>query len=460
MAPPTTLGAFLGRFHPLLLHFPIVLAVLPLIYEVADRLNVVKKHSRAIGLIWILAACSTLAVIAVGYLLYASGEYEGKLIASHFRLGVLAGVSILATSAVFFLLEQNQKLYPLYLSCLVATNGVLGYASHMGGSVTHGENYLTENLPALLTDHTAQAKPIEDMLFYEDLIAPIIDTRCASCHNTHKKKGKYLMTQYDQLLEGGESGQTAIVPHQSDKSELFHRITLPQDHKDRMPPEGKTPLSDSEVELIRYWIDTGADQKQKIVDAQQDETIRQTLDSYLPTAVQLQQKVATTKAEQTEIHRALQELARELQVTIRRDKEAEGFFYSLAMQFPPAPFGGEELKKLSPYFSLFTGASLVASQVTDDDLYQLGKMTNLRKLYLQKTAIKGSGLVYLQPLKNLHTLNLSFTQLSNSHALNLLLLPSLQNVYVFGNELSEDVLEALRHNQPDKKFLLEEGPYN
>ena len=50
----------------------------------------------------------------------------------------------------------------------------------------------------------------------------------------------------------------AIIPGNAAQGGLYCRITLARDHEDFMPAEGKTPLTDIETEIIRWWIDAGA----------------------------------------------------------------------------------------------------------------------------------------------------------------------------------------------------------
>ena len=145
---------------------------------------------------------------------------------------------------------------------------------------------------------------------------------------------------------------------------------------------------------------------------------------------------------------------------IFEDLDSEGNLFTLSMQFPPLPFGDEQLQELQPYYDLFSKVSLVASDITDDGLYFIGKMTNLRELYIQKTTIDGSGLIYLKDLPYLERLNLSYTKMNDASVLQLITHPGLKEVYLHNNGISEDVINALRENQTDKKFLLEEGPYN
>jgi WD40 repeat protein len=85
-------------------------------------------------------------------------------------------------------------------------------------------------------------------------VEPIFRERCEHCHNEDKAKGGLLMTSFEALSAGGESGP-AFLPGQSASSPLVQMIegTLTP----RMPYK-EDPLSEDEVAVIRQWIDAGA----------------------------------------------------------------------------------------------------------------------------------------------------------------------------------------------------------
>ncbi len=119
-------------------------------------------------------------------------------------------------------------------------------------------------LPALLTPAVAFAEnpPVAHApgspgkVSYYKQIRPIFQAQCQGCHQPAKAKGEYVMTAFDRLLAGGESGEKAVVPHHPEASQLVAQIT-PKDGKAKMP-EGKKPLDPSEIELIRRWVAEGA----------------------------------------------------------------------------------------------------------------------------------------------------------------------------------------------------------
>jgi WD40 repeat protein/mono/diheme cytochrome c family protein len=91
---------------------------------------------------------------------------------------------------------------------------------------------------------------------YYKQIRPIFQANCQGCHQPAKANGEYVMTAFDRLAKGGESGEAAIVAGKPDESHLLGEIT-PKDGKAEMP-KGKPPLADVEIQLIRKWIEEGA----------------------------------------------------------------------------------------------------------------------------------------------------------------------------------------------------------
>jgi hypothetical protein len=55
-------------------------------------------------------------------------------------------------------------------------------------------------------------------------------------------------------------------------------------------------------------------------------------------------------------------------------------------------------------------------------------------------------------------LNLAHTALNDSESVNLLHMPSLQEVYVYNTAVSDSILEALRTHMPETDILEVEGP--
>ena len=97
-----------------------------------------------------------------------------------------------------------------------------------------------------------QAKTIS---FYKD-IRPIFQANCQGCHQPSKARGKYIMTDFKNLIQGGDSGDPAIVPGDPQNSYLVEVIT-PIDGEAEMPQKAD-PLHETEIALINKWVLQGA----------------------------------------------------------------------------------------------------------------------------------------------------------------------------------------------------------
>ncbi|MFM8252158.1 MAG: WD40 repeat domain-containing protein [Planctomycetota bacterium] len=98
------------------------------------------------------------------------------------------------------------------------------------------------------------AEPSTAVSYFKD-IRPIFQAQCHGCHQPAKAGGDYVMTTFAGLVKGGETG-AAILPGKSAASELIDQIT-PKNGQAEMP-KGKPPLSESQIALIKSWIDQGA----------------------------------------------------------------------------------------------------------------------------------------------------------------------------------------------------------
>jgi uncharacterized membrane protein len=452
---------FLGRLHPLILHFPIVLIVLSLLLEVLHRYFIKSIPRGLVTIILSLAAVTSFVAIAAGFFLYASGEYAGDLIDSHLWGGVITGTCVFVTLA-FCLLSRSKPMFGhAYLSALLITNLAVGYASHLGGSVTHGRDYLTEHLRLIFSkEEEERDKPESEMTLYADVLAPVFESKCLSCHNEQRAKGGYKMSSLTDIFRTGDSGNPSVSPMMPAKSELFSRVTLPLGHDDHMPPEGKTPLTGEEITLLKFWIDHGAGDSLRVATARANDTISQVLDRFMPQRSRYLRRADLERVKAQALEEELAELSRGLNVSITRDTLSEGLFFMVSMKFPPTPFAAASLQDLMPYAEYFSRLSLVSARLGDDALYHIGKMKNLKALYLQKNAINGSGLVHLQQLPQLEVLNLSFTKVDDKAAIDLLGFKALRKVYLYRTPTSSQVVEALSKNKPELSILMEEGPYH
>ena len=78
---------FVGRFHPLIIHFPIALLLLVPLLELAswDKRNAALRHSAEFVLGF--ATVGAITAVSLGWLLAWSGGYDGTLVRRHMWVG-------------------------------------------------------------------------------------------------------------------------------------------------------------------------------------------------------------------------------------------------------------------------------------------------------------------------------------------------------------------------------------
>lgn len=102
---------------------------------------------------------------------------------------------------------------------------------------------------------------------FEKQIWPILEKNCLECHSkaapgadgkVKKPKGGVVLDSKD-AITAGKKGKL-LVTKKSGESLLYTSISLAADHEDRMPPAKKgEPLPKEQQDLIKQWIDDGAD---------------------------------------------------------------------------------------------------------------------------------------------------------------------------------------------------------
>src|SRR5579862_7258667 len=105
---------------------------------------------------------------------------------------------------------------------------------------------------ALLGCSIASAQTAAKVSFSSD-VAPILAKNCAQCHGATPAMGNLDLRSRDSALKGGQHGP-AIVPGDAASSRLYKHLTGQQ--QPQMPMGGK--LTDSEIAVIKAWIDSGA----------------------------------------------------------------------------------------------------------------------------------------------------------------------------------------------------------
>ena len=87
-------------------------------------------------------------------------------------------------------------------------------------------------------------------------IAPLLRTRCESCHGAGEAKGDYRVDSFAELMRGLEGEPARVLAGKPGES-IFFKLLKTDDADERMPQKSE-PLSAKQVALIQRWIAEGA----------------------------------------------------------------------------------------------------------------------------------------------------------------------------------------------------------
>jgi uncharacterized membrane protein len=253
---------FLGRFHVVVLHIPIGIIVAIFFLELMARRDKYRYLTVASPFLWGAAAISALVTVLFGYLHFAEGGFEGSSGFQHRTFGTLLGVAI--TGVALLRASKFASNYaPVFFPAAVLMMFLATITGHYGGNLTHGSTYLVEYAPQFVRSMAGLAPrrpPVENLEAADpflDLVGPMFEQRCSSCHNSDQQQAELDLTSHAAVMRGGETG-SAVSPGRPQFSELLNRITLPPSDEAFMPAEGKTPLTEAQVRIIEWWITVGA----------------------------------------------------------------------------------------------------------------------------------------------------------------------------------------------------------
>ncbi len=426
----------IGRMHPLVLHFPIVLLVLAWLLVAFGKSWAFPWPAlrRFVYFLLFISAGSAAVTVLAGLFLANEESYGGDT----FRWHKWTGIAVCLLAALLLWSHRRatarERYRPLFVAGLSAAVAVLLVAGHFGASLTHGADYLLEPLrrdePRVLNMETA--------IVYTDLVYPILQAKCLGCHDDNKSKGGLILADTASLLRGGDTGP-ALVRGSAEESLIIERLLLDLDHKHRMPPKEKPQLTEGELALVQAWVRSGADFTLPVAALPTGDTIRQLAvavygppasEQYdFPAAESLTVSVLNTP------YRVVRPLAQDLPAL-------EARFYGKGTYIP------ETLQELSAIATQLTSLNLSGMPVTVTDSETLRGFSNLRELMLNDTPIDDTWGAMLASLPKLRRVSVSGTELTASGLSDMLQSESIRAVFVWNTPIDTVALATIRQQHP------------
>lgn len=436
--------------HPVVVHLPIGILLLICLYYIFTK---AEKRQSQYGLISFALLGGMLTAIAAcvsGLLLAGSGDYDKSAVNPHQWMGIVTAV----IAIVCYVLHRLHKRFLRTLMVLLVLCIII--AGHLGGSITHGADYLSAPLKS--PDVTIEFKPIanvQEAAVYNDIIKPILSAKCYSCHSNSKQKGKLRLDEPDYILKGGKGG-IAIDWDHADKSMLIERILLPQSDEDHMPPKEKPQLTRQEIDLLHWWVNSGAGFDKKVSQSRLSDKIK-------PVLAALQAGEAKENESQEALPGEEVAAASNKVILALQDQGAVVIPVASNSHYLSVNFIGadhvtaEALKLLGELKDQVVWLKIGHQNLKDQDMKPLGTLQKLRRLYLEGNPLTDAGLSYLTTLSQLQYINLSDTRISSKGPEKLAGLKKLLRLYLYNVNGAKFDLLAFKKLMP--KTIVDTGGY-
>jgi len=427
---------FIGHLHPVVVHLPIGILLIGLLLQWLARKEKYSLLKPAVSIILLCGSTAALLSCVSGYLLSISDDYDAMLVSWHMWMGL----AVMFISFVLYAKEKN-PLFAVNKTFISAVLLILVFVTgHLGGSLTHGSDYFIKPLANIFSDDTisnAKIKPlanVQEAVAYNDVIKPILESKCYSCHNSNKQKGGLRMDDSLLLMKGGKEGKV-IETGKADESELIKRLLLPVDNDDHMPPKEKPQLSEQQIALIHWWINNNNDFNKKVKELNQPDKIKPMLTALQQIVVERKE---TFEFPLINVERADDKIVEQLKqkgIIILPVAQSSNY---LSLNFVTHPLvDKEDIQLMQKIKKQIVWLKLDNTNLNDEALSTIAQLSNLTKLYISNTNISDKGLVELQSLANIVYLNLVGTKVTTQGILQLKNLKKLQTLYLYKTNFND-----------------------
>jgi len=441
---------FLGRFHPLLVHLPIGFLILAILIEIYSSIFKIRINQRIINFTWFVAFFSSVLTTLLGLLIAETGHYIDENLFMH----KVFGLSLTAISFISWFLRLSifSNLFSSSLKTLSNTIIIvlLTLTGHYGGNLTHGETYLVDYAPENIKELVVKKNKyveleVDSVKIYNDLIQPIFNQKCVSCHNKEISRGNLNMDSYSNLLKGGSSGNP-INKSDPRKSLLIKRITMPTSELKYMPPDGE-PVSFDEIKTLIWWINNLDKSNENLASLKVEDDIKESLEMLY--SLNFKEKQWFEKIVLEKLDESLIQNIDNTTFQIKYISDDKKFLAVKYLKKNVSISDIEKLKKISSNIIYFKAES---SNLSNDMIKSISNFENLVKLEIQDNNIDDESIEILQSLNNLEILNIHNTKITSEVIEVLKNFKNLKRAYVWGTSISKNEVDEF--NRKDSKLKL------
>ena len=421
---------FIGRTHPLILHFPIVLLLLLTLIFWNPKLSLLDNPQFSKSLFLVTLVLTGMTVLA-GLLLAAEEGY----VKEEFFLHQWTGVGLFWLATLWFVFWKKQKFsIARFFSTLTVILIII--TGHLGASMTHGDDFL---LAPFKKESRLKKVDLEEAVSFDHVIKPILEQKCISCHKASKQKGDLRLDGESFILTGGKNGPSIDFTN-PELSTIIQRILLPIDDEEHMPPKGKTQLTSEENELIIAWIKESAHFDKKLVNYPEDSQffhlaknifVEDRMSNY-----QFPAAAASTIGKLNNDYRLIQAI----------------YPSSPALRvafFGRGNFNPKQIDELSDIKGQLVDLNLANMPLNDEDVRKLSQFSQVEKINLNGTGISGTYLDELKSLEQLKSLSLTGNPIDAKNLEKLGQLTQLEQLFIWETRLDPESISTLKTMLPE-----------
>lgn len=448
---------FLGRFHPVVVHLPIGILLAALLLQSLARREKYATLEAAVPMVLFVGMLSAFAACITGYLLWLGGGYDVTESGWHMWMGI----SVAMVSVLLYARRKTGRIDATYRLMSVGLFVLIVITGHLGGSLTHGSDYLSSALTGAPETARVRRPPIADVqqaMVFADVIQPILADKCTGCHGATKQKGRLRMDSPELLMVGGKHG-AVIKAGKAGESELIKRILLPADDDHHMAPKDKSQLTRHEIDLLSWWISAGAPFNKRVSELPQPDKIKPALLALQESGEEGDATALINKdvpAEEVAAPNA-KAIASLKQKGIMVLPIAQNSHYLEVSCVNDTALNDRDMVLLKPIASQLFSLKLSHTSITDSSMAIIASFPHLVRLHLDHTAVTDRGLAAFGFPPQLKYLNLAGTSVTAAGVRKLQPLRNLQTVYLYQAQVNKKEWLALQTLL--KNVRLDSGAY-
>ena len=423
---------WVGKLHPLVLHFPIVIGIAIVIYFIFFQNKALEENTEKFILVGNAVMASMVALL--GLFLSKQDAYDNDTLNLH-KWG---GLSIAYISWLLVYIKNIATNYKKIIALGYLL--VLLFFTHQGALLTHGENALSIPTAAVVVE---EVKTVDSSLtVYEKAISPIMAQKCVSCHGPDKVKGKLQLQSPELIVKGGKDGNI-LNGIQNQEALLLQRIHLPNADEKHMPPADKLQLTLEELTLLTKWVKAGGNFTKKISELAKTDSLAILAMAYKAPAKGSGDKKNTAPdlKEYNSNYLTVNYLfngSEDIEVNF-----FQGTFYKI-----------EQLKNLEKIKDKIVSLNMQGMPITKEDLAIIVQFTHLKKLNLNYTNLKMGDLETLKNISSLVNLSICGIEVNQNSLKTLLDKAPFTEVNIWTNHSSEKEFQQLSASNKKVKIII------